>query len=86
LKLFSGGNSIGTKDDWQSSTNSSEIGNLLPPSDNKESAILVSLDLGSYTVVLFGGGGATGIELIELFKVTQLFRNHLKNFLKKAAY
>jgi hypothetical protein len=41
----------------------------LAPSNDLESAILVTVPAGSYTAILQGDGGGTGIGLVEIFKV-----------------
>ncbi len=41
----------------------------LAPSNNLESAMVVTVAAGNYTVILQGDGGETGIGLVEIFKV-----------------
>ena len=51
------------------------------PTNSVESALLVTLPAGNYSAVVSGGGGATGIALVE---VTDL-RNNVTIFLNRAA-
>jgi hypothetical protein len=62
----SSGGSI-TNDDWRT-TQESEIQQTgLAPSSDKESAILISLRPGSYTVIVHGAGSTTGVGLVEIY-------------------
>jgi hypothetical protein len=80
LRLFSGQTVIAENDDWQAAQEADIIATGLepcrpnpgqasaPPGCNLESAILVNLNPGAYTVHLSGVGGATGVGLIEIFE------------------
>jgi hypothetical protein len=64
------GNLLRANDDWQQAPNASEIQNTgLAPSNNKESAVLLSLPAGNYTSVVRGVGNTTGIALSETYKL-----------------
>lgn len=70
------GNGIGlaTNDDWQTNENgASQQADIeatgLPPGNARESAILTALAPGSYTAIVRGKGGTTGVALVEVFKV-----------------
>jgi hypothetical protein len=39
-----------------------------PPTDDREAAILVTLDPGPYTAIVSGVGGTTGVALVEVFE------------------
>jgi hypothetical protein len=41
----------------------------IPPSDDRESAILVDVAPGSYTAILAGKSGGTGVGLVEIYNV-----------------
>ncbi len=57
---------IAKNDNWSALPN--ELIDLgLTPSDPAESVIAATLPPGSYTAVLSGGGGATGVALLELY-------------------
>ena len=51
----------------------------MPPSSNLESAVLVSLDPGAYTVILSGAGGGTGVGLVEAYDLDRTAGSKLAN-------
>jgi hypothetical protein len=51
----------------------------LAPADDREAAIVASLDPGTYTVVLSGRNNATGIGLVEAYDVDQTSPARLLN-------
>ena len=73
LTLFDGaGNSLATNDDWMNSPQKQQIiDSTIPPSDPKESAIIATLQPGNYTAIMSGGGGTTGIGVVELYDLDQ---------------
>lgn len=70
LELFDGnGTSIAGNDNWRD-TQASELQAIgIPPSDDREPAIVASLAPGSYTAVVRGRDGMTGIGLVEVYNV-----------------
>ncbi len=59
---------IGTNDNWGDAANAADItATGLAPTNALESAILVTLQPGAYTVVVSGVGGATGVGIVEVF-------------------
>ncbi|HWX15161.1 MAG TPA: fibronectin type III domain-containing protein [Chthoniobacterales bacterium] len=57
---------IASNDNWMNAPNKQEIINSgLAPTDNLESAILTSLNPGSYTAIMRGVSNGTGIGLVE---------------------
>jgi hypothetical protein len=57
-------------DDWRDSSSASQIAATgIPPSDDRESAILfpVSSDTSGYTAIVRGVKGATGVALVEVY-------------------
>ena len=70
LELHDGnGAIIASNDNWKDTQQSAIQATGLAPSDDRESAILTILTKGSYTAILRGKNGATGIALIEAYKV-----------------
>lgn len=63
------GTTVATNDDWQSTAGASALQTAgLAPSDPKESAIYrTDLARGSYTAVVRGKNGGTGVGLVEVF-------------------
>lgn len=68
LELFKGSQSIASNDDWRSSPESDIIAATIPPKDDRESAIVATLDPNqNYTAVMRGAGDSTGIGLVEVY-------------------
>ena len=60
-----------TNNDWQTSPQATEISDLgLAPRDSKESAISTLLAPGNYTAIVRGVNGATGIGLVECYRIS----------------
>ena len=65
--------------DWKD-TQQTEIQNSgLAPADDREAAIVASLDPGNYTVVLSGRNNATGIGLVEAYDIDRTSSARLLN-------
>lgn len=78
LELFdSNGTRIATNDDWQTQSTGNEQdveaiqASGLAPNSSFESAILRSLAPGTYTAVVSGKGGSTGVALVEVYQLQQ---------------
>lgn len=68
LEIFSGSTSIAVNDDWSASSQAAEIqATGLAPTDTRESARLLTLPEGSYTMVVRGKNGGTGHALVEVY-------------------
>lgn len=63
------GSLISSNDNWRSADEELITQSGLPPSDDRESAIIVTLDPGSYTAVLRGAGNTVGNALVEVFRL-----------------
>jgi hypothetical protein len=64
----SGGDLIASNDNWPENSNTAEIMTSgLAPVNPNEAALLLSVAPGSYTAVLRGKGGSTGIGLVEVY-------------------
>ena len=63
------GNTLVTNDDWKQAPNVTEIAATLPPADDRESAILVSLPPAEsgYTAVVRGAHNTNGVALVEIY-------------------
>jgi hypothetical protein len=72
LELYQQGNpvAIATNDDWKTTQQSEIEGTLLPPGDERESAIVRTLVPGSYTAVMRGKNNTTGVGLVEVYDVS----------------
>jgi hypothetical protein len=70
VQLFQNGAPIAQNDNWQSASNVSDLmASTIPPTDPKEAAILIRLEPGSYTTVVSGADGGTGISLVEVYEM-----------------
>ena len=64
----SGGTLLASNDNWLQNVNAPEIvASGLAPSNPNESALLLFLPPGTYTAVLRGKGGSSGIGLLEVY-------------------
>src|SRR5688572_3080195 len=60
---------IATNDDWQGAANAAQIVESgFAPSNSLESAILIALQPGAYTVIVSGAGGSSGAGLFEVYE------------------
>jgi sugar lactone lactonase YvrE len=66
----SAGHTIATNDDWQTATNADQIPAAFQPADSREPAILATLPPGSFTAVLRGKNGGSGVGLIEMYDLS----------------
>jgi uncharacterized repeat protein (TIGR03803 family) len=63
------GTSIATNDNWRDGQESELISLGLAPLDDRESAVIVSVNSGRYTAVVSGRNGATGVALVEVYDI-----------------
>ena len=65
LELYQGATVIAMNDDWKSAQQSELQATGYPPTNDKESAILVTLAPGAYTTIVRGKAAGTGVGLVE---------------------
>jgi hypothetical protein len=58
---------IATNDDWRTSQQNEIIATGIAPANNKEAALIATLNPGSYTALVRGVNNATGVALIEAY-------------------
>jgi hypothetical protein len=78
LELFQGDTLLQTNDDWKESQAEVQATGL-QPSNDLESAIVRTLDPGSYTAILRGKGGATGIGVVQAYDLNQAAQSNFGN-------
>jgi hypothetical protein len=61
------GTSIASNDNWRDSQQAEIEATALAPSDNSESAILITLPAEMYTAVIRGKNSSTGVSLVEAY-------------------
>ena len=70
MQLYSGQTVLATNDNWVDAANVNLIqATGLAPTNTLESAILMLLQPGAYTVVVSGVGGSTGVGIVEVFNL-----------------
>ena len=60
---------IGSNDNWKDTQEDEISASGLAPTDEKEAALLMDLPPGDYTAIVSGKGNATGIALVEVYRV-----------------
>ena len=76
---------IASNDNWMDAPNEQEIINSgRAPSNNLESAILMSLDPGAYTAIVRGVNAGTGIGLVEVYDLDLTAGSKLGNISTRA--
>ena len=81
LQIFDGeGEPFGANDNWPDAANVEEIvASTIPPTHHLESAFVASFAPGSYTAVVSGVDGGTGIGLVELYDLDRAASSKLAN-------
>jgi hypothetical protein len=76
----SSGELITSNDDWIASPQKQEIiDSGIPPTDSRESAIVATLPEGSYTAIVAGAGGTSGVGLVEVYDLSRNSAGRLLN-------
>ena len=79
LELYQNGVLIMGDDNWKDSQQSEIEATGIPPSDDLESALIVTLAPGAYTVILHGQNNGTGIGLVEAYDLAPAAPSSLAN-------
>ena len=70
LELHNGaGSLIASNDDWRSDQEQQIIATGLAPKDDREAAILATLNIGSYTAIVRGKDDLSGVGLVEIYQL-----------------
>jgi hypothetical protein len=68
LELHDGsGATIHSNDDWKTDQQQEIIDTTVPPTNDKESAIVATLGPGNYTAIVRGKDNSTGVALVEVY-------------------
>ena len=67
MELYDANGLLGTNDDWRSTQEQEIIDTTIPPNEEREAAILATLNPGAYTAVVKGNAEGTGVGLVELY-------------------
>ncbi len=84
LELHQANTTLAVNDNWKmrqdGSSQQAEIeATGIPPTNDLESAIAVTLSPGSYTAILSGNNGASGIGVVEVYDLDQAAASELSN-------
>ena len=80
LSLFDqAGTLITQNDNWRDTQEDDILGTTIPPADDRESAIIITLPPSSYTALLVGKNSTSGIGLIEIFDLEPTVGSILAN-------
>ena len=58
-----------TNDNWRATQEAEIIATTIPPTDNREAAIVATLPPGPYTAIVRGANNSTGVALVEAYNL-----------------
>lgn len=67
LVLMAGSVAVAENDNWRSTQQAEIQATGLAPSDDRECAVVATLPAGSYTAILSGSSGTTGVSIVEVY-------------------
>jgi hypothetical protein len=73
-----------TNDNWRDTQEAAIRATGIPPSDNLESAIDVTLAPGAYTAIVRGNGDTSGVALVEVYDLSQEVNSKMANLSTRA--
>ncbi len=79
LELHNPDGSVVTNDNWSDTQQSEISASGLAPTNDLESAIIATLEPGTYTAILSGKNGGTGVGLVEAYDLDQAVDSQLGN-------
>ena len=80
LELYSGPDLVAENDNWRDAANQQEIiDSTIAPADDRESAILITLNPGQYTAVMSGVNGETGVGVVEAYDLDRTVDSNFAN-------
>ena len=84
LELHQGNATLATNDNWKTrsdgTSQQAEVeATTIPPANDLESAIVTTLNPGSYTAILSGKNGGTGVGVVEVYDLAQAANSELAN-------
>jgi glucose/arabinose dehydrogenase len=65
----SAGNTVAANDNWRTDQASEITASGLAPTNDAESAVIRTLVAGSYTAIVRGASGSTGVALVEIYRL-----------------
>jgi hypothetical protein len=79
LQLFGASGQIAFNDDWRDLQEAEIEATTIPPSDDREPAIIATLSPAAYTAIVSGKDGATGVGLLEIYDLNASANSRLAN-------
>jgi hypothetical protein len=79
LELHSSGGLVATNDNWRDGQEEALKATTIPPSNDYDAALVMTLNPGAYTAVLGGRGGTTGVALMEIYDLDLTVDSKLAN-------
>ena len=79
LELYQGDTLLAANDNWKEGQEDEIRGTGVQPSDDREAAIVRTLEPGSYTAVVSGKAATTGVALVEGYDIDQRPNSKLAN-------
>jgi Galactose oxidase, central domain/Kelch motif len=79
LELYQGDTVLQMNDDWKTDQQAEIEATGLAPTNDLESAVVRTLDPGSYTAILRGKGDATGIGVVQAYDLNQAANSKFGN-------
>jgi hypothetical protein len=74
-----GPSGVVANDNWRETQQDAVKATTIPPKNDYDSAIVLSLNPGTYTAVLAGKGGTTGVALLEVYDLDRTVDSRLAN-------
>jgi hypothetical protein len=79
LQLNKGQTVVATNDNWRDTQEQEIKDTTIPPTNDFESAIVQTLQPGSYTAIVSGKGGGIGVGQVEVYDLSQAAASQLAN-------
>ena len=73
-----------TNNDWRQGQEAEVQATGIPPTDDRESAIVATLAPGAYTAIVTGNGNTSGLALVEVYDLNQAVDSKLANLSTRA--
>jgi hypothetical protein len=73
-----------TNNDWRQTQEAEVQATGIPPTDDRESAIVATLAPGAYTAIVMGNGNTSGVALVEVYDLNQAADSKLVNLSTRA--
>lgn len=69
LELYTANGAVIMNDDWRATQEGDILATTVPPSNNREAAIVATLPAGNYTAIVRGKADTTGVALVEAYNL-----------------